>query len=422
MITIWHNATIAPMDSAPGLLADAALAVQDGTIAWIGALDQLPAPLARGASAQVDAGQRLITPALVDCHTHLVYGGSRAREFELRLEGASYEDIARNGGGIASTVQATRAAGEAALFAQARERLQAMLREGVGAVEIKSGYGLSLEHEAAMLRVARRLGAELELTVHCTFLGAHALAPEFAGRPDDYIDAVCSWLAPLQAQALVDSVDAFCDRIGFTAAQVERVFRCARALGLPVRLHAEQLSNQHGAALAARYGALSCDHLEHLDPAGVEAMAAAGTVAVLLPGAYYFLRDTVLPPVAALRAAGVPLAVASDHNPGTAPVLSPQLMLNMACVLFRLTPWEALAGMTRHAARALGLQDTHGTLRAGRRADFVLWDAAEPRDLAYRIGGSACRQRVCGGRPQMPRADLPAEDSSAGAAMAGTLP
>lgn len=402
MITIWHNAAIATMDGAPGLLADGALAVQDGTVAWVGPLRALPPALARGASAQVDAAGRLLTPGLIDCHTHLVYGGSRAREFEMRLEGARYEDIARAGGGIASTVQATRAAGEQVLFAQARARTLTLLREGVTAVEIKSGYGLSLEHEAMMLRVARRLGVDLGITVHCTYLGAHALAPEFAGRADDYIAAVCNWLLQLHAQGLVDSVDAFCERIGFTPAQVERVFVAATALGLPLRLHAEQLSNQHGAALAARHGALSCDHLEHLDADGIQAMARAGSVAVLLPGAYFFLKDTQPPPVPALRAAGVPMAVATDHNPGTSPVLAPQLMLNMACVLFGLTPWEALAGMTVHAARALGLQSSHGSLAAGRRADFVVWDAAEPRDLAYRIGGNACRQRFVGGHLHAP--------------------
>jgi imidazolonepropionase len=315
----------------------------------------------------------------------------------MRLQGASYEEIARAGGGIRSTVSATRAAGEEQLYTQAAARLKPLLREGLTTIEIKSGYGLSLEDESRMLRVARRIGTGHGIDVRTSFLGAHALPPEYAGRPDAYIDAVCAWLPVLHAQGLVDAVDAFCDNVGFTRGQVERLFGVAQALGLPVKLHAEQLSNQHGAALAARFGALSCDHLEYLDQAGVEAMAASGAVAVLLPGAYYFLRETRLPPVGALRAAGVPFAVSTDHNPGTSPVLSLQLMINMACVFFGLTPWEALQGVTVNAARALGLGATHGKLAPGMRADFVVWDATEPSELAYAIGQNSCPRVIRGG-------------------------
>ncbi len=400
MITLWTNARIAAMAAGgeSALLENGALVTQGGDIVWVGIAQEMPAGLRAAAGAAHDLAGALVTPGLIDCHTHLVYGGSRAREFEMRLQGASYEDIARAGGGIRSTVAATRAASEAQLAEQAGQRLQALLHDGVTSIEIKSGYGLSLADEARLLRVARQIGARHDVTVRTTFLGAHALPPEYAGRADDYIDAVCAWLPELHAQGLVDAVDAFCDNIGFSRAQVERVFRAARALGLPVKLHAEQLSNQHGAALAAEYGALSCDHLEHLDAAGVAAMARSGTVAVLLPGAYYYLRETRLPPLGALRAAGVPLAVATDHNPGTSPVLSLQMMLNMSCVLFGLTPWEALQGATVHAARALGLQATHGRLAPGLRADFVVWDATEPSELAYASGRNACRRVIRSGR------------------------
>jgi imidazolonepropionase len=343
-----------------------------------------------------ELGGALVTPGLVDAHTHLVYGGDRAAEFELRLQGASYEDIARAGGGIAATVAATRAASDDELFASAAARARAFMDEGVTTIEVKSGYGLSEVHEARCLAVARRLGRELPLTVRTSSLAAHALPPEYAGRADDYITDACRWLAGQQARGLVDAVDAYCDTIGFTPAQTERVFQAAQRLGLPVKLHAEQLSDQGGAALAARYGALSCDHLEHLSASGVQAMRAAGTVAMLLPGAYYFLRETKLPPVAALRDAGVPMAIASDHNPGTSPGLSLLLMLNMACTLFRLTPEEAWRGVTVDAARALGLAD-RGVLAAGRRADFVVWDAAHPREIAYRFGHNPCRRVVRGG-------------------------
>jgi imidazolonepropionase len=399
MTTIWQNATLAPMssDAPERMIERGAMVVDHDRLLWVGHSDELPQELRRAATDEIDVAGALLTPGLIDCHTHLVYGGTRAHEFELRLQGKSYEEIARAGGGVRSTVAATRANSDEELFAQASRRLQAMQAEGLTAIEIKSGYGLTQIDETRMLRAARRLGQEHGLTVRTTYLGAHALAPEYESRADAYIEAVCSWLRPLQAEGLVDAVDVFCDRIGFTGAQTRRVFEAARALGLPVKLHAEQLSNQHGAKLAAQFGALSCDHLEHLDEEGVRAMAAAGTVAVLLPGAYYFLRETRSPPVPALRAAGVPIAIATDHNPGSSPVLSPVLMLNMACVLFGLTPWEALRGMTVHAARALGLQDTHGVLAQGMRADFVVWDAESPRDLAYRAGGNPCWRTVLGG-------------------------
>jgi imidazolonepropionase len=405
----WRGGRLATMSDAPGTpawgwLAEGDLITLGERIAWVGpsaqagsALQSLAVP--RQGLREQPLNGRLLTPGLIDAHTHLVYGGHRAREFELRLQGASYEEIARAGGGIRSTVAATRAASDEALFDAARARARMLMRGGVTTIEVKSGYGLSLAHEARCLRAARRLAEALPLTVRTTALAAHALPPEFDGRPDDYIDAVCAWLPQWHAERLVDAVDGFCERIAFTPAQIERVFASARALGLPVKLHAEQLSDSGGAALAARFGALSADHLEYLGEAGIEAMAAAGTVALLLPGAYYFLRETMRPPVDALRAAGVPIAIATDHNPGTSPTLSLPLMLNMACTLFRLTPEEALAGATRHAARALGLAASHGQLRAGWRADFALWDAEHPNEIAYRFGDQACRGVVAGGRP-----------------------
>ena len=376
-----------------GLLDDGALLIENGHIAWVGVDAERPA--FEGAD-EIDLHGALLTPGLIDAHTHLVYAGDRAAEFEQRLQGMSYEQIARAGGGIRSTVAATRAATEAALFDAAVARARALMHEGVTTIEVKSGYGLDEASEARCLRVARRLGTELPLTVRTTSLAAHALPPEYAGRADDYIAAACGWLPAQQAAGLVDAVDAFCDTIGFTPTQTERVFSTARALGLPVKLHAEQLSNQHGAALAARFGALSCDHLEHLDAAGIAAMRAAGTVAVLLPGAYHFLRDTTPPPVAALREAGVPMAVATDHNPGSSPCLSLLLMLGMACTLFRLTPEEAWRGVTVNAAHALGLAD-RGRLAPGQRADLALWDATHPRELAYCFGHNPCRRVWCAG-------------------------
>ena len=398
--TLWRNARLATM-AGPGpwgWIERGALLTEGDAIRWVGDEAALPSALPAGLKPEreVDLGGALVTPGLVDCHTHLVYGGQRAREFELRLQGASYEQIARAGGGIRSTVAATRAASDDELFASAQERARTLLRDGVTTLEIKSGYGLSAAHEARCLRIARRLGRELPLTVRTTCLSAHALPPEFDGRADDYIDAVCAWLPQLQAEGLVDAVDAFCENIAFSPAQTRRVFDAAKALGLPVKLHAEQLSDQGGAALAASHGALSCDHLEWLSDDGVRAMAAAGTVAVLLPGAFYFLRETQQPPIAALREAGVPIALASDHNPGSSPGLSLLLMLNMGCTFFRLTPEEALRGVTVHAARALGLHD-RGTLAPGQRADFVAWDLAHPNELAYWFGHNPCRRRIVAG-------------------------
>jgi imidazolonepropionase len=394
-ITLWRHARIATMSGATpwGWIERGALLAEGERIAWVGSEGDLP----RNAKPQqeFDLQGALLTPGLIDAHTHLVYGGDRAAEFEQRLQGASYEEIARQGGGITSTVAATRAASDDALFASAQQRARTLMAEGVTTIEIKSGYGLSEQHEARCLSVARRLGCELPLSVRTTSLAAHALPKEYAGRADDYIDAACGWLRNQHARGLVDAVDAFCDTIGFTPAQTRRVFDAARALGLPVKLHAEQLSNQHGAALAAEYGALSCDHLEHLDAEGIAAMKSSGSVALLLPGAFYFLREIKLPPVAELRAAGVPIAIATDHNPGSSPTLSLLLMINMACTLFRLTPEEAFAGVTVNAARALGLSD-RGRLAPGQRADLAIWDVEHPRELAYRFGANPCRQRLHG--------------------------
>ena len=388
---IWVNgrlATMAPeLHAAPyGAIEDGALAVDGGVIAWVGARGDLPGTPAALARRVHDLDRRWLKPGLIDCHTHLVYGGDRAAEFEARLEGASYQDIAEAGGGILSTVAATRAASENALFQAARPRLEALIAEGVTTVEIKSGYGLDLDNELKQLRVARALGAGLPVTVETTFLGAHALPPEYQGRAEAYIDAVVAMLAEVKTSGLADAVDAFCERIAFSPEQTARVFEAARARGLPVKLHADQLSDLGGAALAARFGALSADHLEYASAAGVAAMAEAGTVAVVLPGAFYVLRETRPPPIAAFRKAGVPMALATDCNPGSAPVTSLLLMLNMGCTLFGLTPEEALSGVTRHAARALGLGASHGTLEAGKAADLAVWDIARPAELAYRLG------------------------------------
>jgi len=381
-----------------GLLDDAALAWKDGTIVFAGPRSALPAD-ARGRAAQVEsAAGALVTPGLVDCHTHLVFGGDRAAEFELRLQGASYEEIARAGGGIASSVRATREAGEDALFAASLPRARALLADGVTTVEVKSGYGLDADSELRMLRVARRIGEALGIGVRTTLLSAHALPPEYAGRADDYIDFVCDTIIPAAAaQRLADAVDAFCERIAFTPAQTRRVFEAARRHGLPVKLHADQLSDLDGAALAASFDALSADHLEWTSEDGVRAMAAAGSVAVLLPGAFYALRETRLPPLDQLRAHGVPIAIATDLNPGTSPLLSLRLAMGMACTLFRLTPEEALRGATANAARALGLAD-RGVLAPGRRADFVVWDVDSPAALCYWIGGPLVREVRIGGR------------------------
>ncbi len=398
--TLWRHARLATLAEASGwgLVEQGALLTDGSRIVWAGALASLPASTAVAAEHDLDGA--LVTPGLVDCHTHLVYGGERSREFELRLQGASYEDIARAGGGIRSTVSHTRAASDEQLFVLARQRALALMQEGVSTLEVKSGYGLSLHDERRCLAVARRLGAELPLTVRTTSLAAHALPPEYEGRADAYIDDACAWLPQLHAEGLVDAVDVFCERIGFTPAQTRRMFNAAKKLGLPVKLHAEQLSDQGGARLAAEYAALSCDHLEYLSDDGVRAMAAAGTVAVLLPGAYYFLRETKLPPIQALRSAGVPIAIATDHNPGSSPTLSPLLMLNMACTLFRFTPEEALRGMTVNGALALGLHD-RGHLAPGQRADFVAWPLEHPSELAYGFGQRPQARLVIAGREVM---------------------
>ena len=388
---LWRGGRLCTLagDSGWGLIDDGALLVDGDTLRWVGAVAELPPEAAAAEVIELDGA--LVTPGFVDCHTHLVYGGSRAHEFEQRLHGASYADIAKAGGGIRSTVAATRAASEAELLAAATKRARALIAEGVTTLEVKSGYGLDAATEARMLRVARQLQG-LGLTVRTTYLAAHALPPEFADA-DDYIAAVCLWLPDLAEEGLVDAVDAFCEHIAFSPAQVGRVFDAARRLGLPVKLHAEQLSDQGGAQLAASHRALSCDHLEYLSPVGVQAMGQAGTVAVLLPGAFYALRETQLPPIAALREARVPIALATDHNPGSSPTLSPLLMLNMACVLFGLTPEEALRGMTVHGARALGLAD-RGRLVAGQRADFCIWDVEHPRELAACFGHNPLKERV----------------------------
>ncbi|WP_246197539.1 imidazolonepropionase [Pseudoxanthomonas sacheonensis] len=373
-------------DGGYGAIEDGALAWSDGVLRFVGRAADLPAQPERCAREVIRASGGCITPGLVDCHTHAVFAGDRAGEFEQRLRGVSYEQIARDGGGIVSSVRATREASEEELFVQSLPRASALRGDGVTTLEIKSGYGLDFDNERKMLRVARRIGDELGITVRTTFLGAHALPPEFAGRADDYIAAVCEWLPRLHGEGLVDAVDAFCERIGFTLAQTRRVFETARALGLPVKLHADQLSDGEGAALVAEFGGLSADHVEHTSEAGVRAMAAAGTVAVLLPGAFHCLRETVLPPLDLFRQHGVPMAVATDCNPGTSPLQSLRLAMSLACTHFRLTPEEALRGATLNAARALGLRD-RGTLQVGMRADFAHWNIRQPAELAYWLGG-----------------------------------
>lgn len=384
-------------DAGYGVIEDGALGWHDGMLVFAGHRTDLPAPPASLADERVDAQGEWVTPGLIDCHTHVVFGGDRAGEFEQRLQGASYEDIARSGGGIVSTVRATRAASEDDLFAQSLPRARALRDDGVTTLEIKSGYGLDFDNERKMLRVARRIGDALGIRVRTTYLGAHALPPEFAGRADDYIDAVCRWLPALHAEGLVDAVDAFCERIGFTAAQTQRVFEAARALGIPVKLHADQLSDGGGAALVAGFAGLSADHVEYTSEAGVAALKQAGSVAVLLPGAFHVLRETKLPPLDAFRAHGVPMAVATDCNPGTSPLQSLRLAMSLACTHFRLTPDEALRGATVHAARALGLED-RGRLVVGQRADFVRWRIGQPAQLAYWLGGDLVSAVHAGGR------------------------
>jgi imidazolonepropionase len=387
---IWTNARIAPQGNPDQSIEHAALAVRDGLIAWLGSADAIPSEFAQHMPHH-DVGGRWITPGLIDCHTHLVYNGDRADEFALRLAGVSYEEIARRGGGILFTVESTRSADEDSLFNQSAQRLRALMAEGVTTIEIKSGYGLDLETERKILRVARRLGRHFPVSVNTTFLGAHALPTEYQGRADDYIALVCQNMLPtLHAEGLVDAVDVFCESIGFSLEQCERVFETATRLGLPVKMHAEQLSNLGGTLLAARYCALSVDHLEHLNESGIVAMKQSGTVAVLLPGAFYFLREKQLPPIALLRRHHVPMAIATDCNPGTSPTTSLLLMLNMSCTLFRLTVAEALMGVTAHAARALGKAATHGQLTPGRVADFAIWSVDSLAELAYRTGYNPC--------------------------------
>ncbi len=399
--TIWLNARLATLASdaaGVGIVEGGAVAARDGRIVFAGPQDDIPAAWRAGARI-VDCEGRWITPGLIDCHTHLVYGGDRALEFEMRLAGASYEEIARSGGGILSTVSATRDAGEEELLRWALRRLDALIAEGVTTVEVKSGYGLDLETERKSLRVARRMAERRPVTVRATLLALHALPPDFAGNRTAYVEAVAERVVPaLAAEGLVDAVDAFCERIAFTPAEIAGVFDVACRLGLPVKLHADQLSNGGGAGLAARFGALSADHLEYTDEAGVAAMAGAGVVAVLLPGAYYTLRERQAPPVARMRQHRVPMAVATDSNPGTSPMTSLLLALNMAATLFGLTVAECLAGATRNAARALGLADRTGTLEAGKWADLAIWDIERPAELVYRLGFNPLHARVWRGR------------------------
>ncbi|RKP52116.1 imidazolonepropionase [Trinickia fusca] len=404
---VWHHLHLCPRGNPDEVIRDCALAVHDGKLVWLGPAQALPVQYA--AWPREDLGGAWVTPSLVDCHTHLVYAGQRADEFALRLAGASYEEIARRGGGIVSTVRATRAADEETLLRASAARLEPLLAEGVGAIEIKSGYGLELASERRMLRVARELARRYPVSVYTTFLGAHALPPEFAGRADAYIDEVCERMLPALAdEGLVDAVDVFCERIGFTLAQSERVFEAAARRNLPVKMHAEQLSLMGGSALAARYRALSTDHLEFLDEAGVAAMKEAGTVAVLLPGAFYFIRETQLPPIELLRRYEVPIAIATDSNPGTSPATSLLAMLNLGCTLFRLTVPEVLQGVTTHAARALGQSARHGVLEVGREADFVAWSVDTLAELAYWIGRPLAARVVRAGvtvhRAQWPQA------------------
>jgi imidazolonepropionase len=399
--TLWTDCNLATMreGGAPyGAILRGAIAVEKGRIAWIGHAADLPNPESRAREVRRCNGA-WITPGFVDCHTHLVFGGDRAREFELRLKGASYEEIARAGGGIVSTVAATREASKDELIESASKRLSGLTREGVTTVEVKSGYGLDLETELKQLEAAGELGPRANVRIKRTFLGLHALPPEFKEDRAAYVQLVADVMIPAIATAgVADAVDAFCENIGFTAEEVDYVFSAARQNGLAVKLHAEQLSNQNGAALAARYHALSADHLEYLDAAGIAAMAQSGTVAVLLPGAFYFLREKQLPPIDALRKAGVRMAVASDCNPGTSPMTSPLAALNMACTLFRLTPEEALAGITREGARALGMLDEIGTLELGKAADLAIWDIHTPAELSYWLGAPLLKERVFAGR------------------------
>ena len=395
--TLLRNAQIATMTPGKsyGLIENGAVVISADRIKWVGAEKELPDEFAGLQGKNLEG--RLVTPALIDCHTHLVYGGSRATEFELRLNGASYEEIARNGGGILSTVTATRNSSENELLVQSLPRLDALLSEGVATIEIKSGYGLDIETEIKMLRVARQLGKERSVRVKTSFLGAHAIPPEFSGKADAYIDFVCEEVLPaVHYENLADAVDGFCENIAFSPNQISRVFEKAKSFGLPVKLHAEQLSNLGGATLAAKYGALSADHLEFLDQTGVEVMGESGTVAVLLPGAFYTLLETQLPPLDSLRKAEVPIAIATDCNPGSSPLTSILLCMNMSCTLFRMTPEEALCGVTIVAAQALGIGDEVGTIEVGKKAELAVWNVDQPAELAYRVGFNPLEEMVIG--------------------------
>ena len=390
----FHAATMVSSSDYDSI-KDAAIAVENGHIAWIGPASELP----NHDATVVNLGGGWVTPGLVDCHTHLVFGGDRSAEYEMRLQGLSYEVIAKSGGGIVSTVTDTRKASVEELLTSAKKRLQALMADGVTCVEVKSGYGLDLATEEKMLRVARALGEQLSVTLRTTCLAAHALPQEYQGQADAYIDLVCEEIIPTIAKAgLADAVDGFCEGIAFSVAQIERVFKTALAHNLPVKLHAEQLSNLGGSGLAARYKALSSDHLEYLSDIDAKAMAAAGTVAVILPGAFFCLKETKLPPIQRLRDLGVPMAIASDSNPGSAPVLSLRLMMSMACTLFGFTPLEALQGVTRHGAQALGLGLSHGQLKVGYAADFVCWDIQKPAELSYWLGGQLVKHRAVSGQ------------------------
>lgn len=393
--TIWINATIARCAQEYGLLHQAAIAAKDKKIVWIGAMRDLPAVPVDAAEVVYDVQDKCITPGLIDCHTHVVYAGNRANEFEMRLQGISYEDIARQGGGIVSTVRATRAASEEELLQQSLKRARALRDSGVTTLEIKSGYGLDTETELKMLRVAKKIEEQLSISVKRTFLGAHCLPPDYKGDKEAYIQFICENMLPkIGKEKLADAVDIFCEKIAFTLSQTERVFKAAKEQGLPVKCHSEQLSDSSSAQLAAYYQALSVDHLEHVSEGGIKALSQSGTVAVLLPGAFYFLRETTLPPIELLRRHTVAIAIASDCNPGTSPITSLLLIMNMACVLFRLTPEEALLGVTCYAAKALGIEKNYGSLQVGKQADLAIWDVAHPAELVYYAGLNPLQQLV----------------------------
>lgn len=398
--SIWVNGLAATCESGYGLIERAAVAVKNGKIAWVGPMQALGGEPENRAHEVYDFHGQCLTPGFIDCHTHVVYGGNRAHEFEMRLQGISYEEIARQGGGIQSTVNATRAMSEEELFKHSLKRARALLQSGITTLEIKSGYGLDLETELKILRVATRIEEALPVTVSKTFLGAHTIPPEYRGKADEYVDLVCNEMIPVIARNnLADAVDVFCEKIAFNIEQTERIFKAARLNGLGIKCHAEQLSDSGSAALAAKYHAWSVDHLEHVSNAGIKAIAQSGTVAVLLPGAFYFLRETKLPPIETLRKYQVPIAIATDSNPGTSPIMSLLIILNMACTLFRLTPTEALEGVTRHAAKALGMEETHGTLTIGKAADFAIWNVAHPSELAYYMGNNPLQQLIKNGKP-----------------------